>query len=115
MMMNYVPVILVLKLNTPFEFVQNATPYSKTWFELYSIGYFNHHINNTASRYKLQAHTLDGLAVVRDDKSNSIIFNKPFTSSYYCLPDYHQDESRLPINNLPNTLCLDGGLSCGLL
>ena len=57
-----------------FELVHNAKPDSKTWFELFSIGYFNHHIGNTEIISKLQSHTLDLIAVDRDDKSNYIIF-----------------------------------------
>ena len=86
--LNQVPRRLCLKLTTCFELVRNAKPYSKTWFELFSIGYFNHHIDNSERRSKLQAHTLDGIAVGRYDKSNSIIFNNPITSSYYRPPDY---------------------------
>ena len=66
-MLNQVPGRLGLKLTTPFELVQNATPDSKTWFELFSIGHFNHHIDNTESISKLQAHTLCVIAVGRDD------------------------------------------------
>ena len=74
MMMNQVLDCLVIKLATTFELVNNIKPKSKTWFELFSIGYFNHTIDNTESRYKLQAHTLDGIAVGWDEKSNAIIF-----------------------------------------
>ena len=74
MMLNYAPVILGLKLTTPFELVQNAKPDSNTWFVLLSIGYFNHDTDNAESQSKLQAHTLDGIAVGRDDRSNYIIF-----------------------------------------
>ena len=73
-MLNQVTGRLGLKINTPFELVNNAKLYYKTWFELFSIGYFNHHIDNTTSRSKLQAHTLDGIAVGRDDKTNPINF-----------------------------------------
>ena len=38
MMLNQVPGRLGLKLTTPFEVVHNSKPYSKTWFELFSIG-----------------------------------------------------------------------------
>ena len=77
MMLNQVPLQLGLKLTTPFELVHNSKPDSKTWFELFSIGYFNHDTDNAKSCSKLQAHTLDGIAVGRYDMSNSIIFYNP--------------------------------------
>ena len=83
MMLNQVPVRLGLKLTTQFELVHNSKPDSKTWFELFSIGYFNHDTDNSESRSKLQAHTLDGISVGRDDRSNSIVFYNPVTYSYY--------------------------------
>ena len=47
MMLNQVPGQLGLKLTTSFELVHNAKPDSKTWFELFSIGYFNHDTDNS--------------------------------------------------------------------
>ena len=102
MMLNQVLGCLGLKLTPPFELVCNSKPDSKTWFELFSIGYFNHRIDNTEIRSKLQSHTLDVIAVGRDDKSNYTIFYNFITSSYYCLPYFCLDESILPITNFPN-------------
>ena len=110
-----VPGRLGLKLTTLFELVHNAKPDSKTWFELFSIGYFNNDTDNTESRYKLQARTLDGIAFGRDNRSNSIIFYSPTTSIYYCPPYFRINEWRLPITNLPNPLRFYGGLTWGLL
>ena len=115
MMLNQVPGSLCPKLTTPFELVHNSKPKSKTWFELLSIGYFNHDTYNTKSRSKFQSHTLDGIAVVRDDSSNSIIFYNPITSGYYFPPAFRLYESRLQITNFPNSLRFDGGIICGLL
>ena len=115
MMLNQVPGRLGLKLSTPFELVHNSKPDSKTWFELFSIRYFNHDTDYAEIRSKLQSHTLDGNLVGRDDRSNSIIFYNPITSSYYRPPDFRLNESRLPITNFPNSLRFDGGLTCGLL
>ena len=70
MMLNQVPGPLGLKLAPPFELVHNAKPNYKTWFELFSIGYFNHDTYNTESWSKLKAHTLDVIAVGRYGKSN---------------------------------------------
>ena len=115
MMLNQVPGRLGLKLTTPFELVHNSKPNSKTWFELFSIGYYNHDTDNSESRSKLQAHTLDGITVGWDDRYNSIIVYNTITSSYYRPPDFRLDESRLPITNFPNSLIFDGGLTCVLL
>ena len=80
MVLNQVPGHLGLKLTTPFELVHNTKSDSNAWFELFSIRYFNNHINYTESRSKIQAHSLDIIDVGRDDKSNSIIFYNPITS-----------------------------------
>ena len=115
MMLNQVPGRLGLKLTTQFELVHNSKPDSKTCFELLYMGYFNHDTDNAESRYKPQAHTLDGIAVGRDDKYNSIIFYNPINSSYYRPPYFRLDKSRLPITNFQNYLRFDVGLTCGLL
>ena len=86
MILNQVPGRLGLKLTTTFELDHNSKPDSKTWFELFSIKYFNHDTDNAESHSKLQAHTLEGIAVGRDDRSNSIIFYNPITFSYYHPP-----------------------------
>ena len=83
--------------------------------QLFSIGYFNHDTDNAESRSKLQAHTLDGIAVVLYDRSNYIIFYNPIMSSYYRSPAFRPDESRLPITNFPNSLRFDSGLTYFLL
>ena len=81
MMLNQVPGLLGLKLTTPFELFHNTKPDSKTWFELFYIGYFNHNTDNSKIQPKLQSHTLDGIAVGSDDGSKSTIFYNPTTYS----------------------------------
>ena len=115
MILNQVPGRLGLKLATLFEIFHNAKPDSKTWFELFFIGYFNHDTDNAESRSKLQAHILYVIVVSRDDKSNPITFYNSIASSYYRLLSFQLDESRLPITNFPNFLRFDGGLTCSLL
>ena len=73
MMFNQVMGRLGLKLTITFELVHNSKPNSNTWFELYSIGYFNHRIANTDRSTKRKYHTLDGIAVDKNDKSKIII------------------------------------------
>ena len=100
MMLNQVRGGLGLTVTTLFEMVHNSKPDSNKWFELFSIGYLNHDTDNAKSCSKLQAHTLYGIAVGRDDRSNSIIFYNPITSSYYRPPDFRIDESILPNHQL---------------
>ena len=75
----------------------------------------NHVTDNGESCSKFQAHTLDGITVGRDDRSHSIIFYNPITSSYYRHPDFRLDESRLLITSFPKSLHFDGVLNCSLL
>ena len=81
MMLNQVPSQLGLKMTIPFELVHNSKTDTKIWFGLFSIGYFNHDIDNAEIRSKLQAHTLDGIAVDWGNRPNSIIFYNPIKSS----------------------------------
>ncbi|KAL7541560.1 hypothetical protein ACHAWF_006964, partial [Thalassiosira exigua] len=60
-------------------------------------------------------HSLDGIAVGRDTKTNPIIFYNPITKSYYRPPAFRLDESRLPVMNFPQSIKYQGGLTCGLL
>ena len=115
MMINQVPGRLGRKLTTPYELVHGTKPQSETWFELFSVGYFNHQTDNAESRSTSQAKTLDGIAVGRDDRSNTILFYNPITKSYYRPPAFSLDESRLPVTNFPKSIRFDGGLTCGLL
>ena len=82
-MLNQIPGRLGQKLTTPFEMVHNTKPDSKTWFELFSVGYFNHSIDNDSSRSKMEDHSLDGIAVGCDDRTHTITFYSPQTCSYY--------------------------------
>ena len=54
-MLNQVPGRLGRKLTTPFELVHNVKPDPRTWFELFSVGYFNHDTDNAELRSKTQA------------------------------------------------------------
>ena len=115
MMLNQVPGRLGLKLTISFELVHNSKHDYKTWYELFSIGYLNHDTDNAESGSKLQANTLYGIAVGRDDRPNSIIFYNPRTSSYYHSLYFRLNESGLPIATFPNSLRFDSGLNCDLL
>ena len=65
MMLNQVIGRLVLKLTTPFKLVHNTKRY-KNKFEIFSMGYFNHMVDNTEILSKLQAHYVDVIDVGRD-------------------------------------------------
>jgi len=103
-MINQVPGRLGRKLTTPFEAIHNKKPDSKTWFELFLVGYFDHTIVNAEKRSKTEDQTLDGIAVGRDDKLNTIIFYNPLTKSYYHSPAFRLDEGRLPVTNFPKSI-----------
>ena len=115
MMINQIPGRLGRKLTTPYELVHGSKPQSATWFELFSLGYFNHDTNNGESRSTSQAQTLDGITVGRDACSNTILFYNPVSKSYYHPPAFSLDESCPPITNYPKSIKFDGGLTCGLL
>ena len=77
LMINQVPGRLGRKLTTPFELVHGAKPDSKTWFELFSIGYWKQKTDNKDSRSNTEDQALDGIAVGRDELTNTIIFYNP--------------------------------------
>ena len=83
LMVNQVPGRLGRKLTTPFELVHGVKPDSKTWFELFSIGYWKQKNDNKESRSNTEDQALDGIAVGRDEQTNTIIFYNPLTKSYY--------------------------------
>ena len=114
-MLNQVPGRLGHKLTTPFELVHNSKPDSKSWFELFSIGYFNHSTDNATSRSKMEDHSLDGIAVGRNDTTNTVVFYNPITQSYYCPPAFRLDKGRLLVTTFPTYIRYDGGLTCGLV
>ena len=59
-MLNYIPGRLGRKLTCPFELVHGCKPDPHTWFQLFSLGYFSHRIDNTDSYSKNQDQYLDG-------------------------------------------------------
>ena len=113
--LNQIPGRLGRKFTTPFRLVHNSKPDSKSWFELFSVGYFNHPIDNGSSCSKMEDHLLDGIAVGRDDKTNTIVFYNTLTSSYYCPPAFHLGEGHLPTTIFPNNIRYNDGFTCGLM
>ena len=95
--------------------VHNIKPNSKTWFELFSLGYFNHLIDNDSSHSIMEDHSLDGIAVGCNDRTHTITFYNPQTHSYYRPPAFRLDEGRLPVTTFLNNIKYDGGLTCGLM
>eukprot|EP00956_Cyclotella_meneghiniana_P015762 scaffold24459_cov75-Cyclotella_meneghiniana.AAC.3 len=114
-MINQVPGRLGRKLTSPFELVHGVKPDSATWFELFSVGYFPHSSDDGETKSKSQANTLDGIAVGRDEQTNTILFYSPVTKQYYRPAIFKLDESRLPISCFPKSIKFDGGLTCGLV
>ena len=113
-MLNQVPGHLGRHLTTPFELVHGVKPDSSTWFDLFSVGYFDHEVENNATKSKLEVQTIAGIAVGRDEKSNTIKFYNPLTKAYYSPPVFKLDEGRLPVTDFPTRISFDGGLVCGL-
>jgi hypothetical protein len=111
---NQVPGRLGRKLTTPFELVYVVKPDSSTWYELFSVRYFDHKTEGSASKSNLEAQTLAGIAIGRDDKANTIRFYNPLTKAYYSPPVFKLDEGRLPASHFPNQITFDGSLVCGL-
>ena len=111
-MINQVPGRLGRKLTTPFKLVYGQKPDSKTWFELFSIGYFKHNKDNKEVRSNTEDQLLEGIAIGRDDRTNTIVFYNPITKSYYCPPAFRLDEGHFPANSFPS-MKYDGGLTYG--
>lgn len=82
--------------------------------QTFSIGYFDHKSENSATKSNTEVQTLAGIAVGRDDKSNTIRFYNPLTRSYYSPPVFKLDEGRLPVTHFPTRITFDGGIVCGL-
>ena len=73
-MLNQVPGRLGSKLTLPFDVVHGVKPDSRAWFKLFSVGYFNHPKKADSARSNIEDQSLDGIAVGRDDKTNTILF-----------------------------------------
>ena len=62
-MVNQVPGRLGRRVTTPFELVHNCKPDARTWFELFSVGYFKHEEDGDEQRSNSQDQSLDSIAV----------------------------------------------------
>ena len=89
LMTNKDPGRLSRKLTSPFELVHGSRPVSKTWFKLFTIGYWEQDKDNSESQSKTEDQSLDGIAAGRDDKTNTILFYNPLTNSYYQPPAFY--------------------------
>lgn len=117
LMLNQTPGRLGRKLTTPYELVHGVKPDSRTWFELFSVGFFAHDTDlaTNEARTTSQAQTIAGIAVGRDASTNTITFYSPVTRKYYRPPAFKLDESLLPTTMFPKHIHYDGGLTCGRL
>ncbi|KAL7485592.1 hypothetical protein ACHAW6_012974, partial [Cyclotella cf. meneghiniana] len=82
-MINQIPGRLGRKLISPFELVHGIKPDDTTWFERFSVGFFKHSSSSDGLISKMQSMSMAGIAVGRDDISNTILFYNPLTRSYY--------------------------------
>ena len=76
-MLNQIPGRCGRKLTTTFELVHGVKPDSKTWFQLFSVGYFNRQLDGAASHPKTKDHSLDRIAIGRNEQTNTITFYNP--------------------------------------
>ena len=60
-MLNQIPGHLGRKLTTSFEFVHGIKPDAATWFELFSVGYFDHAVEDNSKKSKFEVQTLAGI------------------------------------------------------
>lgn len=102
-MLNQVPGRMGSKLTSPFELVYGVKPDSRMWFELFSIGYFPVESKAGEAASASQSQTLDGIAVGRDERSNTILFYNPVTRKYYSPPVFTLEPSHLPVMLYPKT------------
>jgi hypothetical protein len=114
-MLNKVPGRVGRKLTSPFELVFGTKPDAKTWFEPFSIGYFPVDSKSGEAASALEAQTMDGIAVMRDEKSNTIVFYNPITRAYYSPPSFKLDPTPLPITLYPKHIRYNGGFVYGPL
>jgi hypothetical protein len=114
-MLNQVPGRMGRKLTSPFELVYGVKPDARTWFELFSVGFFPVESKAGEAASASQAQTLDGIAVGRDEQSNTIIFYNPITKKYYSPPVFKLEQSQLPVMLYPKHIRFDGGFVCGPL
>eukprot|EP00956_Cyclotella_meneghiniana_P031975 scaffold85846_cov40-Cyclotella_meneghiniana.AAC.3 len=104
-MMNQIPGRLGRRLTTPHELVYGTKPDSSTWFELFSVGYFDHKTENSATKSNSEVQMLAGIAVGRDEKSNTIRFYNPLTKADYSPPAFKLDEGCEPLDRGTNNSC----------
>jgi hypothetical protein len=114
-MLNQVPGRVGRKLTSPFELIFGIKPDAKTWFEPFSIGYFPVASKSCEAASASEAQTMDGIAVMCDEKSNTIVFYNPITRAYYSPPSFKLDPTPLPVTLYPKHVRYDGGFVCGPL
>ena len=93
----------------------NDKPDARTWFDLFSVGYFPVDKKGGEKASVTESQTMCGIAVGRDDQSNSIQFYNPVIKSYYSPPTFKMDPSALPLTIFPKNVRYDGGLLVGPL
>ena len=114
-MLNQVPGRLGKKLTSPFELVYNTKPDSKTWFNLFSVGYFPVDSKSGEKASVTESQTMHGIAIGRDEQTNTITFYNPMTRKYYSPPIFKLDNSTFPNAIYPRLVRYDGGFLCGPL
>jgi hypothetical protein len=108
-MMNMIPGKYHGKLASPFMLIHGIHTNPRTWLPLFSICYFHHEKDSNASRFKLQAHTMDGIVIGRSSTSNAILVYNQRNQRYYKPDSYKFDPYRAPSSVYP-TIKYNGGL-----
>ena len=114
-MLNQVPGRINRRLTTPYDLVYGRNCAQRHGSDFPLLATSNHDKDNTESHSTSQAQTLEGIAVGRDDRTNTIIFYNPLTKSYYHPPAFCLDALCLPVTNIPSSIRFDCDLTFGIL
>jgi len=86
--MNYIPCSVEGVSTTPHELVYGVKPDLCTLFQLFSTGYFWHHMDGSHHRSGIsESRSMQGIALGRCRKSDGMIFYSPHTKELYTSSD----------------------------
>eukprot|EP00957_Ditylum_brightwellii_P083563 6351901-Ditylum_brightwellii.AAC.1 len=91
---NYMPHLQNGVLISSFELVHGQKPDLCNLFWLFSTGYFVHTCNNKLDRTTMEAQSLQGVAVGKNNESDSMMFYCPFNQQVYTTQYCTLDKNR---------------------
>jgi hypothetical protein len=112
-MMNIIPGKYKGKLASPFIPVHGVRPDQQAWLPIFSLCYFHHEKDSSASCSKNQAHTLDRILIGQSATSTAILAYNPCNQKNYEPDSYRIDPYRLPSLVYP-TIKYNSGLIVSL-